>query len=164
MTARNVAELRSARGYSVRALADRLDALGHPMLPSAITKIEKGARRVSVADLVALAVALDVSPPRLIMPPERTDEPVQVTPARSATWEAAWRWATGDQPLLEHGERLPLDDKRVRRFVEDNRPYELRPVEEAAIMLAKREPPPFTARIRHDVRAVRGTLTYGDEA
>lgn len=149
VTARNVAELRALRGYSVRGLSERLAELGQPLLPSGITKIEKGARRVSVAELVALAMALGVSPVRLLLPAERTDAPVQVTPNRSATWEAAWRWAVGEQPL-DIDEPTP-GDPRVREFAEQNRPYERQPfTEEVLHALVTREVAPWEIAMSYD--------------
>lgn len=148
--ARNVAELRRRRGLSVRGLSKVLGELGVPLLPSGITKLEAQDRKVSVTELLALAVALDVSPVRLLLPPEPSDVDVQITPERSAPWAAAWRWAVGDQPLLQRDDRLPLDDPRVREFIGENRPYEHRPVKEVQEFLAKRVLAPFEARITHD--------------
>ena len=64
--AENVKTLRSR--IPVRELSARLESLGRPILPSGITKIEQGARRVDVDDLVALADALDASPLGLLLP------------------------------------------------------------------------------------------------
>lgn len=50
----------------MRALSQRLSELGHPLLPSGITKIEQGKRGVDVDDLVALARALEVRPEQLL--------------------------------------------------------------------------------------------------
>lgn len=150
VTARNIAELRALRGYSVRGLSERLAELGQPLLPSGITKIEKGARRVSVAELVALAVALGVTPNRLLLSPTPTEEEVHVTPNLSAPWAAVWRWAHGEQPLLQRDEELALDDPKVREFVRANRPYEQRPIREAWMYLNKLVPAPFEATITHD--------------
>lgn len=50
----------------VRELSARLEDLGRPILPSGITKIEQGTRRVDVDDLMALAQVLDVTPSQLL--------------------------------------------------------------------------------------------------
>lgn len=159
---RNVRQLREARGLSTRDLSALMGEAGRPIQPTAITKIESGARRVDVGDLAAFAVVLGVSPLTLLLPGERADDEVQLTPERSSRWEAAWRWATGEQPLLEPGEQLKLTDPRVRKFIEENRPYEHRPVDEAARFLTAREYTPFSATIRHDGTNGRARLTYGD--
>ncbi|MFF7982322.1 helix-turn-helix domain-containing protein [Streptomyces sp. NPDC007901] len=124
--AKEVARLRGRT--TVRELSARLAKLGRPILPSGITKIEQGSRRVDADDLVALAVALKVTPTRLLLgpPPTGVDEPDD--PAHDEIWEwhpwtdsagndrapipvirllpelalepwDAWTWATGDIPL-----------------------------------------------------------------
>src|SRR3954454_23683106 len=50
------------------------DIAGRPILASGLGKIESGERRVDVDDLVALAVALDVSPVRLLLPRPTSEE------------------------------------------------------------------------------------------
>lgn len=127
----------------MRELSARLSKLGRPILPSGITKIEQGSRRVDVDDLVALAVALKVTPTRLLLGPPPTDGPDD--PAHEEAWEwvdwedsqgnkrapfplirlapelalepwDAWPWALGETPLGEIW-RLP-EEKRVT-FDED---------------------------------------------
>lgn len=83
---------------SLRRLAQRLREIGHPICADGLNRMEMGRRQATVGDLVALAVVLDVSPATLLMPAERG--PVQLTPGVRATWDAAWRWVTGDQPLV----------------------------------------------------------------
>jgi transcriptional regulator with XRE-family HTH domain len=148
--ARNVATLRKKRGLGVRGLSNALTELGRPILPSGITKIESQDRRVSVGDLVALAIALDVSPVRILLPPERIDDDVQLTPTRAAPRMAAWRWATGEQPLLDRDEEVPWDDPRVREFIRISRPYENSPLREAREFLGKRIQGRFTATITEE--------------
>jgi len=99
--ARNVAELRAERGLSVRQLAARLgEVVGYSLAPSAVSKIENGERRVDADDLVALAVALGVTPNRLLLDREASDRhPVQLTPGLAFSQDDAWRWATGERQL-----------------------------------------------------------------
>ena len=125
--AKEVARLRGRT--TVRELSTRLAKLGRPILPSGITKIEQGSRRVDVDDLVALAVALKVTPTRLLLGPPPTDG-TRDDPAHEEVWEwhpwtdaagnerqpwpilrlapelalepwEAWSWALGDMPLGE---------------------------------------------------------------
>lgn len=110
----NVRRLREERRHTVRSLSARLGELGRPILPSGITKIEDGSRRVDVGDLVALARALDVSPATLLMPAEPE---IENDEHAWKAWEARWRWAHGEGPLP--GSRV--DPARFRRA---NRPYE----------------------------------------
>jgi hypothetical protein len=49
---------------------DRLTRVGCPILPSGLSKIESGDRRVDVDDLVGIAAALSVMPDRLLRAPD----------------------------------------------------------------------------------------------
>lgn len=62
----NVKRFRELRGMTVYALSDALKAAGRPITPSAVAKIEKRQRQVTVDDLSALASALKVPSPRML--------------------------------------------------------------------------------------------------
>lgn len=81
----------------MRSLSALLTALGRPILPSGITKVEDGTRRVDVGDLVAFAVALGVNPDRLLLPsgPDGREK-VALTPEIEVTQGEAWSWADGE--------------------------------------------------------------------
>lgn len=66
-----VAELRKRRGWDQKRLAELVTEAGRPMSASMVGKIEGGARRVDVDDLVALAFALEVPPARLLLSAHR---------------------------------------------------------------------------------------------
>ncbi|MFE7516120.1 helix-turn-helix domain-containing protein [Streptomyces sp. NPDC057540] len=69
---------RQQRGWDQRRLAERVSQTGRPMSLSVLGKVEAGARRVDVDDLVALAVALDVAPAQLLPggdAPQAPDDP-----------------------------------------------------------------------------------------
>jgi transcriptional regulator with XRE-family HTH domain len=66
--------LRKQKRLSLPELSSRLKQVGRPILPTGIAKIESGDRRVDVDDLVALAIALEVNPTRLLRPPEQVPE------------------------------------------------------------------------------------------
>ena len=75
------ARIKELRGrIPVTEVSEKLAALGRPIPPLGLRRIESGDRRVDVDDLVAIAIALDVSPTDLLMPTV-TDpvEPVTVT-------------------------------------------------------------------------------------
>nr|WP_216377822.1 helix-turn-helix domain-containing protein [Streptomyces asoensis] len=61
-----VAEHRQRRGFDQARLAARVTEAGRPMSASVLGKVESGARRVDVDDLVAIAAALDVLPQQLL--------------------------------------------------------------------------------------------------
>ncbi|SDH75333.1 helix-turn-helix domain-containing protein [Agrococcus jejuensis] len=82
-----------------RVLTDR----GRPIPVSSIGRIESGQRKVDVDDLLALALALDVSPLSLLLPFTQrwadyidTDTIGTQVPALDV-----WRWALGVAPLGE---------------------------------------------------------------
>ncbi|KAA8884206.1 helix-turn-helix domain-containing protein [Nocardia colli] len=91
-------ELRQAHGLTLNSLTTRLAELGRPIDLSALAKIEKGQRRVDVDDLVALGLALDVSPNWLLLPPTSGENQVDLTMARSMRASAVWSWALHDRP------------------------------------------------------------------
>lgn len=94
-----VVALREQRGLSQRALADRLTSLGVRTHQTGVAKIETGGRKVTVDDLVALAVALNVSPGWLLAPPDADDELVALVGSVSAPAWAVWQWVDGAYPL-----------------------------------------------------------------
>lgn len=100
-----VAGLRQARGLSQRRLSARLAALGRPLIPLAVSRLERGERRTDVDDLLALAVALGVNPSALLLPrhvPPGTV--VELTPACRVPAGDAWAWADGSRPLPAEGD------------------------------------------------------------
>jgi len=118
-----LAEIRRERGYTLADLEARLATIGRPVLLSALSKIEKGQRRVDVDDLVALARALDVSPNALLLPmgsdPERAE--VALTSSSVVGLDDAWKWAIRDQPFARRLDRMVLSyadgDSRWARWI-----------------------------------------------
>jgi len=70
--ARRIRELRDARGWSARTLAEELGKIGYPQLNrSTVASIESGRRSyITVDELFALARVLDVSPLALAGQPD----------------------------------------------------------------------------------------------
>jgi transcriptional regulator with XRE-family HTH domain len=104
----NVKRLRTDQNLGLRGLSTKLGEVGRPLGHSAVDQIEKGTRRVDVDDLMALAVALGVSPATLLMPAVDTAgrrEHVTATAVNVAPGTAApvpviaehlWRWLTAE--------------------------------------------------------------------
>jgi transcriptional regulator with XRE-family HTH domain len=89
--AANVKRLREDKRLGLRTLASRLADAGRPLTHTALDKIERGTRRVDVDDLMALAVALGVSPLRLLMPyTVSAHEQVQATCRPSEAAHLLW--------------------------------------------------------------------------
>ena len=73
--AHNVKKIRQERGFTLEDLSQALEDVGQPISNSALSKLERGIRRVDVDDLTALAATLDVSPWELMLP-QSEDKPV----------------------------------------------------------------------------------------
>jgi len=118
----NLRRWRKRRDVSTYGLADRLKEIDWPIQQSGLTRIERAERRVDVDDLIALAVALDVSPNALLLPGPLTpmtalghQEPL--TPTVMESLGRMWAWATGEQPLT------PGTGHDTAEFIMDNRPH-----------------------------------------
>ncbi|MEB3966254.1 helix-turn-helix transcriptional regulator [Streptomyces kunmingensis] len=103
--AANVKRLREGRGLTLRALSAALKDNGRPLSADALNKIEngdgnqaRGVRRVDVDDLVALAVALDVSPLALLLPHDARGV-AEITGAGEVDGRDAWSWGRSMSPL-----------------------------------------------------------------
>jgi transcriptional regulator with XRE-family HTH domain len=95
--AKNIKELRGR--MPVRELSRSLEAIGRPIHASGITKIEMGTRRVDADDLVALAIALGVTPNRILLDRASDEADIQLAQGHSVTRRHAWNWANGRMPL-----------------------------------------------------------------
>jgi transcriptional regulator with XRE-family HTH domain len=94
--AENLRQIRRA-GLQQQQVSRRLENLGHPMSMATLSNIERLRRRVDVDDLVALSLALEVTPNRLLMPPNiDSSQKVPLTPRVSVPTAVAWSWARGD--------------------------------------------------------------------
>lgn len=93
--AANVRRFRRAREWILQDLSDALGRVGRPIVLSGVGKIEQGERRVDVDDLVALALALEVSPLALMFdePALAVDDEIQLTGQRSMPVPEALDWA-----------------------------------------------------------------------
>lgn len=105
--AANVERLRNDQHLTFAALAERLSEIGRPIPTLGLRKIVNQSRRVDADDLVALAVALDVSPISLLMPASSSqEEPVRATgvsgePEAGELWDWLRGWETlGRQSLV----------------------------------------------------------------
>ncbi|WP_158714359.1 helix-turn-helix domain-containing protein, partial [Kitasatospora aureofaciens] len=74
-------------------LSERVGALGRSIPPLGISRIEAGTRRIDTDDLVALALALNVSPLTLLLPDAWDEEQVRLTASVRLSTRTAWLWA-----------------------------------------------------------------------
>ncbi|BBZ22135.1 helix-turn-helix domain-containing protein [Mycolicibacter hiberniae] len=92
----NIRSLRDRERISGAELSARLKKIGRPIPPLGIQRIEAGSRRVDTDDLVALAVALGVSPIRLLMPESaEVDDQVVQTGREPESARRGWEWLQG---------------------------------------------------------------------
>jgi transcriptional regulator with XRE-family HTH domain len=97
----NLRRIRRQVGVDLRTLSKSLATSGRAISPSGLSKVENGDRRVDVDDLMALAIALDVNPHALLLPPTSTAGiQVEVTGAGRVRADALWGWARGAQLLI----------------------------------------------------------------
>lgn len=159
--AANVRRFREARNMTTYALSGALQKAGRPITPSAVAKIERRERQVTADDLVALAVALDVSPAALLLPAKATD-PVQLTETTSVSWETAWRWAHGESPATPtRDSREGVEDPKDRRsrFLRENQPYrDSSHINEIAAYLQARIDGPWHLEVDSTGEGEEGTL------
>lgn len=111
----NLADLREDRDLTQAKFAERVRGLGRPMTWSIVGKVEQGTRRIDADDLATFALALGVTPNRLLLTGTADPEAVtEVNPGREVSQLDAWRWALGEKPLDERAD--------VGEFIAVNRP------------------------------------------
>jgi transcriptional regulator with XRE-family HTH domain len=112
--AATVKALREQARLSLTELAERATGLGRPIQASGLRRIEDAAeateserdrkpRRVDVDDLVALALALNVSPVRLLLPRHADDWSVKLVGNVKVPATGAWSWALNEWPMPQVG-------------------------------------------------------------
>ncbi|MFP8882625.1 helix-turn-helix domain-containing protein [Streptomyces mangrovi] len=112
--ASRVRELRGRRGWTAAELGAQMKKRGVRWDRFTVTSLENGKRQnVTVVELLALALVLDVAPVNLLVPLDNV--PYQVTPTRTEDAAGARAWVRGERPLAGvdlrtfHAER-PLSD------------------------------------------------------
>ncbi len=83
-------------------LAKSLAANGHPIPVSSIGRIETGDRRVEVDDLMALSLALGITPVALLLPGARSPrDHVELTGWGEVEAGFAWGYVLGTRDLVD---------------------------------------------------------------
>jgi transcriptional regulator with XRE-family HTH domain len=127
-----VRQFREERRLSYAELSRQLAQMGREIPPLGLRRIESGERKVDVDDLVALALALGVSPLALLLPREASS---LVPVGDQHDVDRIWRWAIGGQALTE---------ENAFRFMRDSNPLldwtgvEERLAKEATVMLNRK--------------------------
>src|SRR3990170_7421235 len=95
--AQRVKELRGRRGWTAAHLGAVLGKHGVAWDRFTVANLESGKRKnVTVQELFALALALDVSPTNLLVPLD--DRPYQLTPTRTENADLVRAWVRGEEP------------------------------------------------------------------
>lgn len=137
--ARNVKRARVAAELTQKELSDRLSEMGRPVPVASIGKIESGDRRVEVDDLVAIALALRVSPLSLLLPNSREPLDVVEITGREGRSDEVWDWGLGAAPFDLFGSAEDME--------EDVRNYRFRAL-------------PWWLNVNSEVDYRRGTVTH----
>lgn len=126
-----VRHFREMRRLSYAELSRQLAQLGREIPPLGLRRLESGDRKVDVDDLVALALALEVSPLVLLLPVEAS---ALVPEGAVYDAEAIWQWASGSKALTE---------SNAFQFMRDSNPLydwtgvEAKLTKEATVMLSR---------------------------
>lgn len=119
----NLRRLRERKKLTYVALSELLDEVGRPIPVLGLRRIERGERRVDADDLVALAVALNVSPAALLLPPANGQSPVKLTSALEVTAETAWKWVEGKQAAVDRLEQRQDYEQRQMSYLTLTHPW-----------------------------------------
>jgi transcriptional regulator with XRE-family HTH domain len=114
--AKNIQRVRKAQNLSLKDLAERLARHGRKIGLSSLSKIENGDRRVDVDDLIAIALALDVSPLGLLLPRGNFYEIVEVT-GGVGSLPLIWKWGRGEQSLQFAGDEREFAVRSVPSWI-----------------------------------------------
>jgi transcriptional regulator with XRE-family HTH domain len=99
----NVRRLRELRGLTVRGLAEgRLKPLGSPITGSTVSKIESGARSISVEDWTALSIGLRAPMTAFVLVPRHDDWTAWSPRQEDREWVVGVEWVAVAQGILVH--------------------------------------------------------------
>jgi transcriptional regulator with XRE-family HTH domain len=113
--AANIKRIRKLRDLNGRDFIASLEEHGMKLLPSGLTALEKGARRVTVDELLVMAVALNTSVIDLLTPDDGSDLVVaeNIPPLNPGQLGA---WIAGAQPWRQLPYGTPIDAKVSEDF------------------------------------------------
>lgn len=96
-----VKHARERQGISAQQLADTTANLGYPITRNTLTNYENGRKQsLDVAELVVLAIALEV-PPIMLLFGGHPDDPIEVTPGHAIPTVGALAWFSGDERMVK---------------------------------------------------------------
>lgn len=122
-----------------------------------MTKLERGDRRVTTADLLALAAALGVNPNRLLFPVDDPKQDFYVTSEIVTSQAVAWSWANGYEPLWQTVDPDSSAAAALDDFTRHTLPEDVRLRDEHSAMKAARD-------VQWRISAVLERSATGDSA
>jgi transcriptional regulator with XRE-family HTH domain len=138
---------RTTAGISQVELVERLERLGYARLKRpAIIELEKGTRRVSVDEWLAISAALAVAPLYLITPFE-DDQVINA--------DAAEQGIFGPTAVLKVADRLVLTPREARRWIRGKEIYYDAPVDYWKQYYCTQVPPAYRYRLRQLAAYIR---------
>lgn len=99
-----VAEARKGKHWTQERLSAELDKLGVKIHSTAITKLEKAGRKVSIDEAMAIAIVLDTSPAALLV--KLGSDAVELAPEVVVPPVEALAWLCGFAPLAQQNREL----------------------------------------------------------
>lgn len=98
--AENLKRLREQQKMTYAEVSRKLEAVQRSISPLAVRRMEEGARRVDVDDLVSLSVVLNVAPVTLLMPNTASkDELVSATGLADLAARELWGWIRAEEKI-----------------------------------------------------------------
>lgn len=154
----NLVRLRGDMGHS--ELSRRLAAVGRPIAPLGLRRLEAGERRVDVDDLMALAVVLDVSPLALLLPADASPEQASAITGvndRDVAHDVQWSFGQGRRSIIERppyemepSEASAFRERSVPERIEGRSPGEL-----------LNDPPQGVDPVEHQREAYEYAISHG---
>lgn len=112
--AHRVREHRKRREMDLAALSSALEEIDWPIPVAALSRLENENRRIDVDDVMSLAVALNVSPLDLLLPPTSSDSSLPTGLSGDVNLAEVWAWARKDTNLTKGARTQYWQDRIVR--------------------------------------------------
>lgn len=96
-------KFRQDRKLDLAGLSERLKAVNWPISVAALSRLENGERRIDVDDLMAISVALDISPLELLLPSPKAEKPFGTALPIELELAEVWAWAKESVSSIHSG-------------------------------------------------------------
>jgi transcriptional regulator with XRE-family HTH domain len=149
--AKRVKLVRRRRGLTAANLAERMRAAGIKWDRNIVANLETGRREnVTVSELLALGVVLNVAPIHLLIPLDTDPEPYQVTPTTAVPTGVVREWVRGRYPLPDADRREYFTEVPEKEWQAPSTPKEIHDFFTQPGLAIKYEGPPVEDQDRAD--------------